>query len=949
MKNKGRWFIALLAFHFILQLSFSSLTVSANGIKTPSIEYTVKPSQNEIVKPQNDNAEASLDFHLTSSGKTTNEYRDPIDVVFIFDKSGSMNESGKNPAKFKSAKDAMTEAVKFFKENAGPKDNFAFIPFASDVEKNKVVNFWPTDINKGLDIINSTAQSLPAEGGTNYTQSFEKAIEMLQGSKNNKYVIFMTDGEPTFSNYVETMTYSKKTCVSEIFGFCVKYDEKRVTEDVLVYYELYGQGSSMSNKVYYYLNGTKYSKNMSVSAAQKAIKQHGTSMAQKLSENNIKLYSIGFGGNNEVDMDYLRELSSITGVTARQATPENISSIFRDISEDVGTPSITAEVKVDLRKFNGKVSYSDGSESNQNINVATFKYNFKFPINQEVTQPIDISLPLSFSEIGVYTFDNISMTYTDLNGNYIEKKHQPVTIEVKEDAPPTFKGTMTLEGFTNTPDNLIKVSGSADQSNQFKVNYTLNPFGLVDNKVTGKLTDIKIIQPLPDGITVIPTTGASLITTPDGKKAAQINLSQLVNYSNGRFTPAQLTAILQLKGEWALSNVKMPLATVQYTDSRFGNQTSSIAASNQAINLKVRLKEYPNNAYDGDASGLITKVDLNQNGVKLAQTEFPNDYGLKNKAIKDMAFSGGKNTAIEVTYFDNEKVTIYLQPDFEMIGTKTGDKYKSGDKALETIQVKLSNLVAGKGVKYYYSIQNDEQNIDWTEFTPSQLIEVAASGLNTIKVKAVGGFAINNEITKTIKIEKPIKKVTITPNPIEVEVDKTKPFKIEIEPLDATNKKLEISIANKDKAELIDEKTILGKEDGETYLIVKTTDGSKIEVKVKIIVKDPYITLKEIKFIKPVYKLEKGERLAVKDLLIFNPIKATKRELDSVISTMPEQVEVVKSGGEWYIIGKDIGYSTITVEAEEQKDKTQPKASALFEIVNPDDGNDNGPPGGGKW
>lgn len=938
MKNKGRWFIALLAFHFILQLSFSSLTVSANGIKTPSIEYTVKPSQNEIVKPQNDNAEASLDFHLTPSGKTTNANRDPIDVVFIFDKSGSMNESGKNPAKLKSAKDAMTEAVKFFKENAGPKDNFAFIPFDSDVEASKVVNFWPTDIMRGLDLINSTAQSLPAEGGTNYTQSFEKALDMLKGSKNNKYILFMTDGEPTFSTNNEVLTF---------------YDSRnrKVTAEVAVNYELYGSSPYFSSrKVYFKYNGTTYNWNsLSINETFKAIKSHAESRAQLLSNQNIKLFSIGFGNNTEVDMEYLRKLSSITGVTARQASQENISSIFREISGEIDTPSISGEVKVNLSKFNGKVNLVEGSDAVLNNKDATMKFNFKFPINQEVSQPVDLSLPLSFSEIGTYTFDDITMTYTDLDGNLVSKKHGPITIEVKADAPPTFKGTMTLEGFTNTPDNLIKVSGSADQSSQFKVNYTLNPFGLVDNKVTGKLTDIKIIQPLPDGITVIPTTGASLITTPDGKKAAQINLSQLVNYSNGRFTPAQLTAILQLKGEWALSNVKMPLATVQYTDSRFGNQTSSIAASNQAINLKVRLKEYPNNAYDGDASGLITKVDLNQNGVKLAQTEFPNDYGLKNKAIKDMAFSGEKNTAIEVTYFDNEKVTIYLQPDFEMIGTKTGDKYKSGDKALETIQVKLSNLVAGKGVKYYYSIQNDEQNIDWTEFTPSQLIEVAASGLNTIKVKAVGGFAINNEITKTIKIEKPIKKVTITPNPIEVEVDKTKPFKIEIEPLDATNKKLEISIANKDKAELIDEKTILGKEDGETYLIVKTTDGSKIEVKVKIIVKDPYITLKEIKFIKPVYKLEKGERLAVKDLLIFNPIKATKRELDSVISTMPEQVEVVKNGGEWYIIGKDIGYSTITVEAEEQKDKTQPKASALFEIVNPDDGNDNGPPGGGKW
>ncbi|MFE8696897.1 VWA domain-containing protein [Cytobacillus sp. FJAT-53684] len=941
MKNKRKWFISFLALHFILLLSFSSLTVSANGIDTPSIDYTVKPSQNEIVKPQNSNAEGSLDFHLTPSGKTTNEYRDPIDVVFIFDKSGSMKDSGK----MDSAKKAMIEAVDFFKENAGPKDNFAFIPFASDVEKE--VGYSPLDIKGGLDKIKERANGLQPNGGTNYTQSFEKALEILQNEKpkvekeNNKYIIFMTDGEPTVSKNDEVLTFNKKLCIWNC----------KVTKEVNVEYQLLGSKPySGYNATFSYSLFSYDKENFGKDDTIKAIKQHGEDRAQLLAEQDVKLFSIGFGNKNDVDMEYLRKLSSITGATARQASQDNITSIFREISEDVGTPSITAEIKVDLSKFNGKVKLVENPTATEKNNIVTMKYNFKFPFNQNASQPVDLSLPFSFSEIGTYTFDDITMTYTDLKGEFKEKKHGPVTIEVKKDAAPTFQGTMGLEGITNTPDNLIKVSGSTEQSNQFKVNYTLTPFGLVDNKVIGKLTDIKIIQPLPDGVSIVPANGVSSVTTPDGKKGAQINIAQVVNYSNGKFDPTQLAATFQLKGEWALSNVKMPLATVQYTDSRFGNQTSSIAASNQSINLKVRLKEFPNNAYDGDASGLITKVDLNQNGAKIGQTEFPNDYGLKNKAIKDMTFSGEKSTAIEVTYFDNEKAMIYLQPDFEMIGMKTGDKYNSGDKAVETIQVKLSNLVAGKGVKYYYSIQNEKQNVSWTEFNPSQLIGVTTSGLNTIKVKAVGGFAIDKiEITKTIIIEKPIEKVTINPNPIEVEVDKTKSFEIEINPVEATNTKLEISIENRNKAELIDDKTILGKSDGETYLIVKTTDGSNIEVKVKVIVKDPYISLKEIKFNKPVYKIEKGERLAVKDLLIFNPIKATKRELDSVKSSMPAQVGIVNDNGEWFIVGKDIGYSTITVQAEEQKDKTKPKASALFEIVNKNEGNNSGPPGGGRW
>ncbi|WP_283108194.1 vWA domain-containing protein [Bacillus methanolicus] len=255
-----------------------------------------------IVKPKTGNAEGSLNIHLTPKGKATNADRKPIDVVFIFDKSGSMNELGKNPKKFQSAKDAMTEAINFFYENAGPNDRFAFIPFSSDVENDQVVYFSPNNGKESLSKINETVSKLSASGGTNYTQSFEKALEILEGGNNNKYIIFMTDGEPTFSTVKEKMTYKKKVQVGTekkcFLFFCWEepvYEYKTVTEDIDVHYELYGQGSKMTSKVYYYLNGEQYYKNMSVKDTLAAIRQHGLTMAEKLAEKNIKLYSIGFG------------------------------------------------------------------------------------------------------------------------------------------------------------------------------------------------------------------------------------------------------------------------------------------------------------------------------------------------------------------------------------------------------------------------------------------------------------------------------------------------------------------------------------------------------------------------------------------------------------------------------------------------------------------------------
>jgi Mg-chelatase subunit ChlD/uncharacterized protein YjdB len=929
-------FFILAIIYFLINIHQISYAETSNS---PEINFTVKPSQSTIVKPLGQNAQGNLDIHLTPSGMSTNANRDPIDVVFIFDKSGSMNESGKNPEKFNSAKRAMTEAVSYFKANAGPRDRFAFIPFSSDVETANVVNFSPNyDVNQSLNLISQKANSLSALGGTNYTQSFEKALNLLEGSPNNKYIIFMTDGEPTFSINNEEVTYTRK-----------KKNEK-VTENLDVHYELYGSGSNMSNKVYFYdENGTSYTKSLTVSQTISSIKNHGITRANKLAEENIKLFSIGFGNDSEVDMAYLRELSSKTGVTARQANQENITSIFQDISKDISTPAIDGEVRVNLSNFNGKVNLLEGSDARIVGNEAVFKFNFTFPINQASNQPLDISFPFSFSDVGTYLFDNISLSYKKLDGRQINVVHQPVKIEVKADAPPTVKGTMMLSGVKNTVDNLMKISNAPQDTNQFNVDYNLVPFGLVNNQVTGSLSSLKIIQPLPEGVSIVPSIGVKSITY-NGKPAAQIDISQSINYSNGIFNPGQLSSTLKLKADWAISNTKMSIAILQYKDSRFSTvQETSIPASNQIINMKVRLLEFPNKAYDGDSLGMLTKIDLDTKNI-ISQTEFPNNYDLRNKAVKDIIFkAGSKNEVIEISYYDNEKAYMYLSPDFVFEGKESGNQYQSGAITNEFVHFKLLNLVPGKNVKYYYSI-NDSSS--WTELTPKDTIPLTKSGVNTVKLKAVGGFSIDGLIIeKTITIQRKIDSVKVEPNPIEIEVGKSIEFTATILPTDASNKQLEISIGNTKIASLSDSNRILGLTEGDTELILRTTDGSNITVTVPIYVKDPYIPLDQLKYTKTVYKIKIGDKIAIKNLLIFNPSNATQRSVTSVISSVPMKVEVLFENGNWFIRGKEIGVSTVKAIAEKQRDGRTPEDSALFEVVNSssEDNVDPDTSGLGRW
>lgn len=942
MRKYSRAISAILMLQLlILMLSYTGKDILA--AEEAGVDFSAKASQSVIVKPQNSNAEGSIDFHLTPKGKATNANRDPIDVVFVFDKSGSMNDSGRNPQKFQSAKDAMTAAVSFFKENAGPNDRFGFVPFDDGVETGKVVTFSPNNNIASLNLINSNSNSLSALGGTNYTQSLEAALGMFGNSTNNKYVLFMTDGEPTFSNVNEKVTY--RSCSFLIWG-C-----ENVTAMKEVHYELYGQKPNLSNSVYFYNGSQKTSISKSVNETVESIRAHGLGVAQKLAEKDIKLFSIGFGNNTEVDMNYLRSLSSVTGVAARQATQENIASIFRDISADMDTPSISGEIKVDLKKYSDKVSLVEGSGARIDENgFASIKFNLPYPINQNAPQPIDLNLPLSFKELGIYTFDNISMAYTDLNGRKITKPHSSVTIEVKADAPPGFKGTMNLNGSINTPDNLIKVSGSAEKTNEFEVQYSLNPFGLVNNTVKGSLTNLRIVQPLPEGVSLVSSAGAAAIDLPDGRKAIELSFTGSVGYSNGRFTPDLVTGAFKLKGDWALSNVKMPAAILYYKDSRFGNQQTTIAASSQVINMKVRLKDTTKQqAYDGDAAGIISKIDLSDNGKKLAQTGFPNDHGLLNKPIMEMRFTDN-NKSIEVIYSDGSKATIYLVLDYEMTGVDTGKSYNSSEKANEHVNVKLTKLVAGQGVKYYYSVANNKGSTDWKEFSPDEGILLSEPGQNTIKIKSAGGFSATDlPVTKTITIEKRIESISVSPDPIEVEVGKSAAFQLEILPADATNKNLNITIAETDIAAIVNGNLINGISPGTTELIVKTTDGTELEARVRIIVKDPYIGLEEIKFKKPVFKLNLKEKIAIESVLIFNPDNATNKEIVQVVSSVPGSVDVKKENGKYYLVAEKVGYSTVTAEAEEQRDKSKPKATALFEVSDKQAGGDNGASGEGRW
>ncbi|QQZ10699.1 VWA domain-containing protein [Heyndrickxia vini] len=946
--------IHLLFFVVVISFCASNINPTPTNASTtsPSVDFSVRPSANEYIKPTDGNAEGRLDISLLPKGKATNEQRKPIDVFFVHDTSGSMKETLEGERKDTSAKNALNKAIDFFSQNAQSKDGFYFIPFDSKISNKCQSNYWyctskTIKETTGLNNIKNMISDLDkvSGGGTNYIQPLESVVstsimknaETGSGDR-KKYVIFLTDGEPT------SLIYNSNLYEISTADTCIKNgNSNRCTE----------------------ING--------VNGLKKLIKSAVLDTSDNIGKNDITMYSIAFAKEGDVNYQLLDTMSGKTGGFATQSNSNSLTELFTNISSQFDSPSIDGDVTIDLKPFKGTVKVKDGANAyvDEN-NVAHVKFNFSYPINANPSpNEINTSLPLEFTKTGVYSFETIKINYKDLNGKVVQNIHSPVTITIKDDTAPTFTSSVDLIGNAlYSPDSLVKIGTSDSESNQFSAKYTITPSGLVNSFANGSLTGLKIIQPLPDGITLANSqltitsgqdfmSNASVkeIITEDNKHKIQIDIPKPISYSKGNFNVKEFSFSIKLKAMWALSYTSYPIATIQYNDSRFGSQSVTTSTLSKKIGMKVRLDTDNTDKYYyvGDAVGKIQKINKNSEEV-VAETDLTAN-SLPNKPVMGLELqNNGKK--IEITYYDNSKAYLYLKTNFEMKENGTGKILINGSSTAGPVQFYVTDFVLGKDVKYEYQLESKKGTTDWLVFDPKQPVQIPGnySGEVKINVRTLGGFSSDsNAVTKSVVITKNIQSITVTPNPIEVDVLKSVDFTIKIEPEDALNKQLQISIENPEGltvAELVDgdNNRILGVHEGSAKLVIKSLDGSNIRVEIPINVINPYVALKELHFTKAKYTITPGSMISIYPKLIFNPENATNKKIKNIFSTDEDIVEVVQGAdGAWYVKANKIGYSTITVISD---DNPAIKDTAVFEVHDSTDDNGTGNDNqsiDGKW
>ncbi|MGG3834194.1 MULTISPECIES: vWA domain-containing protein [Geobacillus] len=935
-------------------------TVQAASSSLPSLQFQLSSSQPEYVKPPNADAQGRLDVTLNPQGAVSTIIRPPIDVVFVMDVSGSMTMP---MTKLQSAKSALETAVNYFKSNYNGNDRFALIPFSDGIRQASVVPFGKySDVASQLDAILNTGNSLTASGGTNYSAALSLARSYFTDPTRKKYIIFLTDGMPTVLNTTDSITYRE---VKPKFVGGYQYTGTKITASLPVTYELYSDGRTAGarftdNKGYtrqFYSDGRDYVNGSFVSwdngypftysNLEEKIRSDATAVAKTLGMNNITLLSIGFGESDDVDMDYLGALSTTAGGEARQGTAQNLAALFQRFSQLATTPALTGTVRIPLSSFGGNVTIAENGQVwlDENKQNAYISFSIPYQVGQSAPPPVTFSIPVSFKAKGTYTF-NAELTYRDVYGQLQPSVTKSVTVTVKDEAPPSFTGTVKLQGLVNKVDSLIKRGAADGEDNRFRATYSLSLVGYVGN-ATGTISNVKIVQELPDGISVVPD-GKVVMYEENGKRYAQWSFAnQTFDYS--QLNKLTLSAQWVMQADFAMSNVQLPPAVVTFTDSRYGARTSPLSPSSERIGMRVRLDDFPNFYYEGDESGLISKWQTFTASSSLVGTsKHPNSYGLLQLPVKALQYDRTDDGVLLVTYSNGQTVPVYIKPHLSVTTSK--GTVANGAMTYEAPTVKLMGPVAGEGVSYQYQIVRNGVASAWMALSSPYEIPISNDGSYAVNVQSSGGLTRGTGLASAaFTYTKLITELKLGAYQAAMNVGDVQTIPVTIVPNDATNKTLVWSSSDNAVA-VVQNGVVTALKPGTVAITVRSTDGGNASATASIRVIDPYVALTGIAFRNPVIYMNPGDRLEVAEQLRFIPENATDKTLRSVTSSDSRFVNIVQQNGRWYLQAVDVGYATVAATANvKAPDGRDIQAEAMVIVRPPSTNNNGGGNSGGRW
>ena len=177
-------------------------TVKQDG----SVDPPVSPRINKESTPNGDDTNTLALSLISDTAKL--EVEKLADVIVVFDVSGSMNDNdmGDNTTRLQAAKKAVNDLAAHLSQkknsNGDPLVRMSLIQFSTKAESlTGLTELTTNESNSGLNQITSAVNNLSANGGTNWDHALQLANEENDlDSGRATFIIFVTDGDPTFRN-----------------------------------------------------------------------------------------------------------------------------------------------------------------------------------------------------------------------------------------------------------------------------------------------------------------------------------------------------------------------------------------------------------------------------------------------------------------------------------------------------------------------------------------------------------------------------------------------------------------------------------------------------------------------------------------------------------------------------------------------------------------------------
>lgn len=322
------------------------------------------------------------------------------DIVLVIDTSGSMKNYGRMAA----AKEAAKEFVAKLLPSTTTK--IAVVDFADDAEQK-------TSLTNEVNTLNTAINKLSDDGGTFTQGGIHEARKILKKSTaNNKYIVVLSDGVPTYSYEIKNKSYQE--------------NDTNVDEKSYNYSRRVGDGKSMEYNAGWLLDPKLYNHGNS------AIAEAGFAK----NKDKIEVFSIGLQ-TQDVGSNILKQMASDKShftevIDVNQLTPvfEKIAGAIAVAAKDASANPTTSQgfqYAFELIE-DGKVKTSPGSNAkiidgklnwtmdkvqtvyDQNNPSVKYEYlTFEFELNDDILK--------NQNQNDVAPLEGLTFTYTDAEGN----------------------------------------------------------------------------------------------------------------------------------------------------------------------------------------------------------------------------------------------------------------------------------------------------------------------------------------------------------------------------------------------------------------------------------------------------------------------------------------------------------------------------------------------------